>query len=106
MDSYFLKKQLLAETNETLRIKELNLELTENLSHTSNWILKYAVDNGVKPPNLEKLLNLIGRSRELVENIERDKTPLIFQHPFATPDDSTEPNIMLKQSFHVVDEQI
>lgn len=65
-DSYFLKKQLIAETNETRRIKQLNLELMENLSHMSHWILKYCTDHGIEPPNLDKLLDLIRRSREFI----------------------------------------
>jgi hypothetical protein len=94
-DSYFLKKQLIAETNETLRIKELNLELMENLSHMSHWILKYCTDYGIEPPNLDKLLDLIRRSHELIENMDGHQISPKYKHPNFTPDDSTEQNFTL-----------
>lgn len=51
-------------------IKNLNIELMEHLAFTGHWILTFCQNNNIHPPNADKLLELIGRSRILVEEID------------------------------------
>ena len=52
------------------RVKNLNIELMEHLAFTGHWILTFCQKNNIHPPNKDKLLELIGRSRELIEKMD------------------------------------
>jgi hypothetical protein len=69
MDSSYLKKQLIGEVQEAIRVKELNIELLEHLSYTTRWILMHCEKNNIKPPDLDKLVSLIHRSRQLIDTM-------------------------------------
>ena len=69
MDSEFLKKQLIGEIEEVVRVKQLNVDLLEHLTYTARWILIYCEKNNIKPPDMNKLLELISKSRELVQRM-------------------------------------
>ena len=56
MDDYYLKNQLIGEIQETIRIKELNVELMETLTGNAIWILKYCEKNKLNHLNLKRLL--------------------------------------------------
>jgi hypothetical protein len=93
MDNYYLKRQLIGEVQEAIRVKELNVELMEHLSFTANWILRYCEKNDVRPPDLDKLLELIQKSRNVIQNMyEPYSLPHKNQHDFKHAGDSTEPN--------------
>ncbi len=62
VDSRFMDKE-----KET--IKNLNIELMEHLAFTGHWILTFCQSNDIHPPNKNELLELIGRSRMLVEKM-------------------------------------
>jgi hypothetical protein len=99
MDSYHIKKQLLGEVHEAIRVKELNVELMEHLTFTSDWLLRYCERMNLKPPNIDKLQELISRAGDLVQKIYEPYShlPTELQQRFKTPDDSTEHKILLKQ---------
>jgi hypothetical protein len=65
MGDYYLKKQI----QEAIRVKELNVELMEHLTFTADWLLRYCEKNNVRPPDIDKLLILIDRSKNLVQEI-------------------------------------
>ena len=69
MDSEFLKRQLLDEIKEALIVKELNLQLMEQLAYTGHWILNYCNNNGVCPPNTKRLMELIQSSKIIIKDI-------------------------------------
>jgi hypothetical protein len=92
MDDYYLKNQLLGEIQETIRIKELNVELMETLTDNAIWILKYCERNNIRPPNLKRLLETVSKSRVLTEKMFQSFSPN-FKHPNGTPEDSTEPKV-------------
>jgi hypothetical protein len=98
MDSSNIKGQLLGEIHEAIRVKELNVELMEHLTFMADWILRYCERNNVRPPDTYKLYDHITRAGNLVQQIYEPyshlPTPPTFQHPFKTPEDSTEPNIL------------
>jgi hypothetical protein len=108
MDNYHLKIQLIGEIQEAVRVKELNVELMEHLAFTANWILRYCENNNVKPPDLDKLLKLIDRSRQLIQrmyehySLSSPSPPTQNQHDFKHEDDSTEPNILLKYIYKII----
>jgi hypothetical protein len=52
------------------RVKNLNIELMEHLAFTGHWILKFCQKNNINPSNTDKLLELIGGSRGLIEKID------------------------------------
>ena len=52
------------------RVKNLNIELMEHLAFTGHWILTFCQKNNIHPPYNDKLLELAGRSRELVQKID------------------------------------
>jgi hypothetical protein len=85
MDSYHQKKQLLLDIEEAEKFKELNVELMEHLSFTVNWILDYCEKNNLQPPNIEKLLNITKKCRELFERMNVYYSPPNFTHPNGTP---------------------
>jgi hypothetical protein len=62
----YLEKQI----QEAIRVKELNVELMEHLAFTGHWILSFCQKNNIHPPNTDKLLELIGRSRVLIEKMD------------------------------------
>ena len=96
MDNYHLKRQLIGEIHEAVRVKELNVELMEHLAFTANWILRYCEKNHITPPDLDRLHELIDRSRELVQKMYEPYSSPKNKHPFKTPKDSTEPIIIIK----------
>jgi len=69
MDSHYLKKQLICEIEEAIRVKELNLQLMEQLAYTGHWILNYCHNNNIHPSNTERLLELIEASKTIVRDI-------------------------------------
>ena len=94
MDDYYLKNQLIGEIQETIRIKELNVELMETLTGNAIWILKYCEKNNIRPPNLKRLLETVSKSRTLTERMYQYFSPQ-NKHPFTTPEDSTEPCVAM-----------
>lgn len=69
MDSVYLKKQLIGEIQEAMRVKELNIHLMEQLAYMGHWILNYCNEHKITPPNVERLLGLIHASRTIVNGI-------------------------------------
>ncbi len=70
MNDYHLKKQLLGEIHEALRIKELSVQLMEQVAFIGLWLLKYCQDNNIKPPNLDRLEDMLKNGREFVRKID------------------------------------
>ncbi|HKG31036.1 MAG TPA: hypothetical protein VKA91_07165 [Nitrososphaeraceae archaeon] len=98
MDNYYLGKKLQRELQEAMRVKELNVELIEHLGSMGIWILKYCERNNIKPPDTDRLLELIQRSREIVQRMYEPyshlPSPTQNQQHFKHEDDSTEPILL------------
>jgi len=69
MDNEYLKKQLLDEIKEAHRVKELNVQLMEQLTYTSHWVLNYCNNHKITPPNTDRLLDLIQACKRIVKDI-------------------------------------
>jgi hypothetical protein len=63
VNSHFMDKKI-------ERVQNLNIELIEHLAFTGHWILTFCQKNNIHPPNTAKLLELIGRSRALIERMD------------------------------------
>lgn len=92
MDSWNLKRQLIGEIQEAIRVKELNVQLMEHLTFTADWILRYCERNNIKPPDLNRLYELIASAGDLVQKIYEpySQLPTESQQRNKTTDDSTE----------------
>ena len=84
----------MGEIQETIRIKELNVELMETLTDNAIWVLKYCERNKIRPPNLNRLFETVNKSRTLLEKMYQSLPPN-FKHPNGTPEESTEPNFII-----------
>ena len=92
-NNYYLKKQLIQEIEEAIRIKELNMEFMEQNTFLSRWLLNYCAKNNIEAPNLDRLQELVQKGIQLVQKMYK---PYRFsspknKHPDKTPKDSTEP---------------
>lgn len=71
----------------------------EHQTFMAEWMLRYCEKNNIKPPDIDKLSDLITRAGNLVQQIyepyAHPPTPPKNKHPFKTPDDSTEPRILI-----------
>lgn len=72
-------------------LKELNVQLIEHVGSIGMWILKYCERNRIRPPDADRLLDLIQRSREIVQKMY--EPPTDSQQRNKTTDDSTEHKI-------------
>jgi hypothetical protein len=99
MDNYNLKRQLMGEIQEAIRVKELNVQLMEHLTFIADWILRYCERNNIKPPDIHKLSELITRAGNLVQQIYEPYShlPTESQQRFKTPDGSTEQQMLTKK---------
>lgn len=97
IDNDYITKKLKCELQEATRIKELNIELIEHLGSVGMWILRYCEWNNINPPDKNRLLELIQRSREIVQKIYEPysfiPSPTESQQRNKTTDKSTEPSI-------------
>jgi len=66
MDNYALKQQLVGELKETLRIKQLNLELMDSMESTILFLIK-GTDKEI--PNIRHLDSLLRRVRILYDEL-------------------------------------
>jgi hypothetical protein len=85
-----------SEIREVVKVKDLNIELMEHLTFTADWLLRYCERNNVWPPNTDRLLELMHRAKGLIQKICQPYIPTESQQRFKTPDDSTEPKIVIK----------
>jgi hypothetical protein len=69
MGDYYLNKQLILDIQEVIRVKQLNVELMEHLTFTADWLLRYCERNNIKPPDINILLELVDKSKNLVQKI-------------------------------------
>ena len=69
MDSLYLKKQLIGEIEEAMRVKDLNVQLMEQLAYMGHWLLNYCDEHKITPPNVQRLLELIQVSKTIVNDI-------------------------------------
>jgi len=74
MDDYALKQQLAGELKETLRIKELNLELMDSMESTILFLLKESKKTGVTLPDIHHLHSLLKRVKSLYSGLYDDST--------------------------------
>jgi hypothetical protein len=87
-----LKQQLLVELRETLRIKQLNLQLMDAMEMSIILLLSEAEKNGEKLPHIHRLQGILRRVRILYDELY---PPTNLQHPDKTPDeDNTTKNIV------------
>jgi hypothetical protein len=100
MDNYNLKRQLMGEIQEAIRVKELNVQLMEQLTFIADWILRYCERNNIKPPDIHKLSELITRAGNLIQQIYEPYShlPTESQQRFKTPDDSTEQDFFIMET--------
>lgn len=68
------------EIQECMRVKELNIELMEHLSFTARWILRYCEGNDICPPDIDKLMELIAKSRQTIQKMDVPYSPTDTQH--------------------------
>jgi hypothetical protein len=83
MDSLYLKKQLIGELGEAMRVKDLNVQLMEQLAYMGHWLLNYCDEHKITPPNVERLLELIQSSRKITNDI---------YEPYRRSDESLQSN--------------
>jgi hypothetical protein len=69
-----LKQQLLVELRETLRIKQLNLQLMDAMEMSIILLLSEAEKNGEKLPHIHRLQGILRRVRILMMNYIRQPT--------------------------------
>jgi hypothetical protein len=75
MAADYLKLQLVSELREALRIKDMNVELLEQIDFTARWLLDYCEKNGVEPPNLDRLRSMLERAQVIVAEVYPDPPP-------------------------------
>ncbi|MGC1134761.1 MAG: hypothetical protein WA941_18180 [Nitrososphaeraceae archaeon] len=61
--------------NRLVSLKELQLELPDNLGATIMWILNYAKKTNTDVPNLDGLLYLLGRINKTMRIMYPDDEP-------------------------------
>ena len=96
MDNVFLKKQLIGEMAEAIRFKELNIEFMEQNYFLINWLLRHCEKNNIKPPNLDKIEEIVGKCTTIMNKMTEiypSISPTESQQRNKTPDDETEPKI-------------
>src|SRR5947209_7041339 len=92
MDNYALKQQLIGELKETLRIKQLNLDMMDMFEAAILYILSEADKNKQTLPNAHRLHSLIKRIHLIYNQLY---PPTKFQQPKKTPSDSTIPYFVM-----------
>ena len=70
-----ISKEFLLELNRLVGLKELQLELLDNLGATIMWILNYAKKTNTDVPNLDGLLYLLGRINKTMRIMYPDDEP-------------------------------
>ncbi len=78
------------ELKDALQVKRVNDELLEYLSSSLNWLLHYSHKYQIPLPEKDRIIQTI----ENIMNVDK-KLPPNFKHPNGTPDDSTEPKIIV-----------
>ena len=59
--NYLLKMELIAELKEVSKLIEANRQTGEILLSTLTWLNRYCEENGIRPPNQEKISNQMAR---------------------------------------------
>ena len=70
-----ISKEFLLELNRLVSLKELQLELLDNLGATIMWILNYVKKTNIDVPNLDGLLYLLGRINKTMRIMHPDDEP-------------------------------
>ena len=70
-----ISKEFLLVLNRLVGLKELQLELLDNLGATIMWILNYAKKTNTDVPNLDGLLYLLGRINKTMRIMYPDDEP-------------------------------
>lgn len=70
-----ISKEFLLELNRLVSLKELQLELLDNLGATIMWVLNYAKKTNTDVPNLDGLLYLLGRINKTMRIMYPDDEP-------------------------------
>jgi hypothetical protein len=93
MDSRYLKKQLIGEIEEAMRVKELSMQLMEQLAYMGHWLLNYCNNHEITPSNTERLLELIQASKKIMNDIyEPYRRSDGSLHPYESDGDLTLPS--------------
>jgi hypothetical protein len=87
----YMKLAAFQELKEALEIKKTNDELLEYLSSSLRFILRYGQKYNIPIPESDKILDMINK----LISIENKNSPPKTKHPFSTPDDDTEPKIVM-----------
>jgi len=74
MSDYYLKMQTLHELREAMKIKEINEELLETLQSSLIWLVRYGKANGIELKDRDRILSLLQRSYQLIQQIYPDST--------------------------------
>jgi hypothetical protein len=85
-----MKLAAFQELQDALKIKRINDELLEFLTSSLRWLLHYSKKNNLPLPEKDRMMEILDRIMDISH-----KLPTKSQHPFKTPDDSTEPKYPL-----------
>jgi hypothetical protein len=91
-----MKLATFQELKEALEVKKMNDELLEYLSSSLRFILRYSQKYNIPIPESDKILDMINK----LIAVENRNSPPKTKHSFSTPDDSTEPIIMINPSIY------
>lgn len=84
------------ELQNVLKVKRINDELLEQLTSSLRWLLHYRQKYNIPLPETDRILDLLHRAIIIADKLplSSSSTPPNSQHPFETPDDSTEPKFL------------